>query len=74
MEVSDQLHTPAALSPGKWPQYLLERTMAVPQKDQPGHGGKEKISHHCPYQELNPSRHAHYLITTVTELPYSNFI
>jgi len=41
----------------------------VPQ-NKSGHGGKEKTSLHCPYQELNPGHPAHSLATIPTELPW----
>jgi hypothetical protein len=43
MEVSDQHHAPAALPPGKEPQYPLDRRLGGPQS-QSGHGGEEKNS------------------------------
>jgi hypothetical protein len=41
MEVSGQLHTSAALPPGKRPLYPLDRRLRGPQK-RSGHGGEEK--------------------------------
>jgi hypothetical protein len=42
MEVSGQLHNPAALPPGKEPLYPLERRLRGHQS-RSGHGGEEKI-------------------------------
>jgi len=47
MEVSGQLHAPAALPPGKRPWYPLDRRLGGPQI-QSGHGGEEKNSHLLP--------------------------
>jgi hypothetical protein len=41
MEVSGQLHAPAALPPGKEPWYPLYRRLGGPQSRY-GHGGEEK--------------------------------
>jgi hypothetical protein len=41
MEVSGQLHAPAALPPGKSPWYPLDRRLGGPQS-QSGRGGEEK--------------------------------
>jgi len=41
MEVSGQLHAPAALSPGNSPRYPLDRRMGGPQS-RPGRGGQDK--------------------------------
>jgi hypothetical protein len=41
MEVSDQLHAPAALPPGKDPWFLLDRRLGGPQS-RSGGGGEEK--------------------------------
>jgi hypothetical protein len=43
MQVSGQLHSPAALSPGKEPRYLLDRRLSGPQ-NRSGLGGEEKNS------------------------------
>jgi hypothetical protein len=49
--VSGQLHTPAALLPGKEPRYPLDRRQGGSQ-NRSGCGGEEKYSH--PRRELNP--------------------
>jgi hypothetical protein len=43
MEMSGQLHAPAALSQGKSPWYLLDRRLGGPQS-RSGRGGEEKNS------------------------------
>jgi hypothetical protein len=43
MEVSGQLHAPAALPPGKDTRYPLDRRLGGPQS-QSGRGGEEKNS------------------------------
>jgi hypothetical protein len=43
MEVSDQLHAPAALPQGKSPSYPLDRRLGGPQS-RSGRGGEEKNS------------------------------
>jgi hypothetical protein len=55
MEVSGQLHAPAALPPRKEPQYPLDRKLGGPQS-RPGRDGEEKIS--CLFRESNPGRPA----------------
>jgi hypothetical protein len=40
MEVSGQLHTPAALPPGEEPLFPLDRRLGGPQS-RSGHGGEE---------------------------------
>jgi hypothetical protein len=47
MEVSGQLHTPAALPQGKNPLYPLDRRLGGPQ-NRSGHDGEEKNSHAPP--------------------------
>jgi hypothetical protein len=54
MEVSGQLHAPAALPQGTNPWYPLVRRLGIPQSLS-GHGGKKK-SLHCTCQESNPGR------------------
>jgi hypothetical protein len=44
MELSDQLHAPAALPQGKSPWYPLNRRLGGPQS-RSGHAGEEKNSH-----------------------------
>jgi len=43
MEVTGQLHSPAALPPGKDPWYPLDRRLGGPQS-RSGYGGEEKNS------------------------------
>jgi hypothetical protein len=43
MEVSGQLHTPAALPPGKGPWYPMDRRLGGPQ-NRSGRGGEEQNS------------------------------
>jgi len=47
MEVSGQLHAPAALPPGKEPQYPLDMRLGGTQP-RPGRGGKGKRSQPLP--------------------------
>jgi hypothetical protein len=54
MEVSGQLHAPAALPPGKSPRYLLDRRLGGPQS-RSGRGGEEKNSQ--PLPGLEPPAH-----------------
>jgi hypothetical protein len=51
MEVSGQLHAPAALPPRKSPWYPLDRRLGGPQS-RPGRDGEEKNSK--PRRESNP--------------------
>jgi hypothetical protein len=51
MEVSGQLHAPAAVPQGKSPHYLLDRRLGGPQS-RSGHGGEEK--NFQPRRESNP--------------------
>jgi hypothetical protein len=53
MEVSGQLHAPAALPQGKSSWYPLDRRLGGPQS-QPGRGGEEKNSHLSPSRDSNP--------------------
>jgi hypothetical protein len=50
MKVSDQLHAPAALTPGKKPRYLLDRRLGGLQS-RSGRGGEDKNSQ--PRRESN---------------------
>jgi hypothetical protein len=50
MEVSGQLHAPAALPPGKEPWYPLDRRLGGPQS-RSGRGGEEKNSQPPPETE-----------------------
>jgi hypothetical protein len=47
MEVTGQLHAPAALPPGKDPGYLIDRRLGGPQS-RSGRGGEEKNSQPLP--------------------------
>jgi hypothetical protein len=68
MEVSGQLHVPAALPPGKSPWYPLDRKLGGPQS-RSGRGGEEKNSQPPPGMEpLNPHRPARSLVAIPTEL------
>jgi hypothetical protein len=59
MEVSGQLHAPAALPQGKSPRYPLDRRLGGPQS-RSGRGGEEKNSQPPQGIELqNPDRPAH---------------
>jgi hypothetical protein len=51
MEVSGQLEGPAALHPGKEPQYPLDRRLGGPQ-NRSGRGGEEKNSQPLPGLEI----------------------
>jgi hypothetical protein len=57
MEVSDQLHAPAAFPQGKRPWYPLDRRLGGPQS-RSGRGGEEKNSQPPPnteiYEKLKP--------------------
>jgi hypothetical protein len=66
MEVSDQLHAPAALPPGKESRYLLDRRLGGPQS-RPGGGGQEKRNS-APVGDSNHGRPAHSLVTILAEL------
>jgi hypothetical protein len=57
MEVSGQLHAPAALPPGKQPRYTLDRKLGGPQ-GRSGSGGEEKNSQPLPGLETpdHPAR------------------
>jgi hypothetical protein len=58
MEVSGQLHAPAALPPGKEPQFPLDRRLGGP-KSRSGRGGEEKNSQPQPgIEPKNPDRPA----------------
>jgi hypothetical protein len=51
MEVSGQLHAPAALPLGKYSRYPLDRSLSGPQS-RSGRGGEEKNSQ--PPSEIEP--------------------
>jgi len=61
MEVSGQLHSPAALITGKEPPVPL----GGPQ-DRYGFGSEYKNFHHCLSRELNPGRPARSLVCILT--------
>jgi hypothetical protein len=65
MEMSGQLHIPAASLWGKSPQYPLHRKLSGPEKWF-ACGEKEIKTYHCPFWELNPSCPAHSLVSTLT--------
>jgi hypothetical protein len=67
MELSGQLHSPAALPSGKEPPYPLDRRLGRPQSRSGHSSGAEKNP--CLCQELNPGRQARCLVTILTELP-----
>jgi len=60
MELTGQLHGPAALPRGKSPRYPLDRRLGGPQS-RSGRGGEVKN----PY----PGRPARKLVTTMTDVP-----
>jgi len=64
MEVSGQLHAPAALPPGKSPHYSLDRWLGGLQ-NRSGRSGK-KVPY--PRQKSNPGRPARSLVTIRTEI------
>jgi hypothetical protein len=65
MDVSRELHAPAALPPGK-NRYPLDRSLVGPQ-NQSGSGARRKI--HNPYKESNPGRTARSLVSVTTVPP-----
>jgi hypothetical protein len=68
MEVSGQLHAPAALSQGKSPWYPLERRLDGPQS-RSGRGGEEKNSQPLPgIEPLNHHRRDRSPVAIPTEL------
>jgi hypothetical protein len=48
MEVSGQIHAPAALPPGKYPRYTLDRRLGGPQSRSGHSGGEEKSCQSSP--------------------------
>jgi len=66
MEVSGQLHAPAALHPENNSRYSLNRRM-VGLQSRSGYGDEERNP--CPYLESNPGRPGRSLVTILTELP-----
>jgi hypothetical protein len=68
MEVTGQLHAPAALLPGKSPRYPLDRRLGG-HHSRSGPGGEEKKSYHCPRRELNPGRPAHLYNANTRKAP-----
>jgi hypothetical protein len=72
MEVSGQLHAPAALPQGKSPCCPLDRRLGGPQS-RSGRGGEEKnIFYSC--RESNPGRPATSLIIVLTGLAAANML
>jgi hypothetical protein len=69
MEISDQLHDTANLTPGVRSRYPLGRRLEGP-KIRFGHCGVEKIF--CPFQESNPGRPSQQPIAIPTELSRLN--
>jgi hypothetical protein len=68
MEVSGQLHIPAALSPGKSPRYPLDRRLGRPQR-RSGRGDEENNSQPPPEIEPpNPERPANSLVAIPAEV------
>jgi len=67
MEVSDQLHTPAALRLGKNPWYLSDRRLGGPQT-QYGPSNEEKKSFRAPAANQTPV--VRILVTILTELHF----
>jgi hypothetical protein len=53
MEVSGQIHAPAAFPPGKESQYPFDRRLCVPQS-RSGHGVKEENPQPLPGIEIHP--------------------
>jgi len=68
MEVSDQIHAPAALTLGKSPLFPLNRRLDGPQS-RSGCDGKERKSFHWPCRESNPGRPACSLVTKLIVTP-----
>jgi hypothetical protein len=66
MEVSGQLHAPAALPLGESPLYML----GGPQSRSGRGGQEEEKSHCCTCWESHPGRPAPSLVPTLTELPH----
>jgi hypothetical protein len=65
MEMSGQLHVPAALP--AWKEPPVPKRLGGPQS-QFERGVEEKNSLHCPCRESNPGRPARSLVITLTEL------
>jgi hypothetical protein len=63
MEVSGQLHTPAALPA------ISEVGRFAGFQSRSGGRGEEKKSHHCSCREFNPSSPSRDLISMLAELP-----
>jgi hypothetical protein len=74
MEVSGQLHAPAALPPGKEPQYTLDTRLSGPQSLS-GHGGEEKNSQPLPGLELarSPPLYHWAIPTPVLSLSFTKY-
>jgi hypothetical protein len=76
MEVSCQLHAPAALSPGKSPWYPLDRRLGGHQ-NRSGRGGEEKNSqprrgsnHRTPIVQPVAQRYTDWAITALEDHIY----
>jgi hypothetical protein len=67
MEMSGQLHAPAALPRGKSSRYPLENRLGELQ-NRSGRNDEEIKSHHWRYRELNPGLPARSLVTEVIQL------
>jgi len=67
MDVSGQLHAPAALSPSKELLTTIWRLSGPPSRSE--RDGEDKKSHYCPCRELDTGSPARILIPTLTELP-----
>jgi len=67
MEMSAQIHTPAALLPGKESCNPFNRSLGGSQS-QFRRDGEERNSLHSPCRESDHGRPVHCLITTLTEL------
>jgi hypothetical protein len=64
MDVSGQIHAPAALPPGKEPQYSLDRRLGGPQT-RSGRGGEEDP---ILYRKSKPDPSSHDLVTIISIL------
>jgi hypothetical protein len=71
MEVSDQLHAPAGLPPGKEPLMSLDRRLGGPQ-NRCGRRNKEQNSQPLPpgIEPWNPDRTTRSLVAIPTELSW----
>jgi len=67
MEASDQLHDPAALPPGKSPQYLWTANWVGPRAGL--HAVAERKKPSSPLPEIEPRSPARILVSILTGLP-----